>query len=88
MNTIKRYQQKKAIFDLYYMILKIKMHFLLTQLFSRFNSISPKPAIYKEAALKKLLSEYSLMLFLSNLHCVLHVYLLPAFTCAFTRSKF
>lgn len=62
------------------------MHFLLTWLFSRFNSIFLKSAIYKEAALKKQLSEYSLMLFLSNLQ--LHVYLLPAFTCTFTRSKF
>lgn len=70
------------------------MRFLLTQLFSRFNSISQfnsitqNPAIYKEAALKTLLSEYSLMLFLSNLHCVLHVNLLPAFTCTFIGSKF
>jgi len=69
MNTIKRYQQKKVILDLYCIILKITMHFILIWLFSRFNSISFKPATYKEAVLTKLISEYSLMLFLSNLHC-------------------
>lgn len=62
------------------------MHFLLTSLFSRFNSIFLKSAIYKEAALKKQLSEYSLMLFLSNLHCYMCIFSLPLLALSLDQS--